>query len=623
MPTSRNILKNQPKHHKKTKEEVLCERKRMFEYLQDHARGQNAIIADIQSLLRPIKERSLMLHIFSALASIAHRDESDLLEGVASPMRQLPYLIDLYYATANKTNREDVTDDVWKRLTTLLNEAEMSYFFTISGYDEQGHDAQKEKTVSLATFIQSYSNPRYAYDEQVLERIQRHFAPFEADVVREYGFSPDDMVTFLVHVEYLYNRKWSDCILQWATYISDRSQWRELTKSFDARGVPPEEWGNQPELRNLVEFRKELGSIFLQPTTNLYDIDMPHDKIDAMLAFLTYHKNQVGQKSVWYTESREYTEYPFIQLGNDYLCPVMKFSAEAVYDRLNEFMLAGRKKDKYVASKAKDVEKKVVEVLDKLFAGKGKRFTGYALEPNTEQDILYVYDGYCFIVEVKDYALRSPRINPYQSYTRINDDFKRSIQKGFEQCRRVEKALMGNEDVTIYDSPKCNKIAGVIKSKDVKDCFTIIVTRDTYAFIQTDLSNLLQKEENVHYPWSVSIDDLEVMILLLKKLKGDKAADAFSEYLDFRERYHGHLLCFDELELGGFYFVNKKNFMRCADDENPLVTNVRMSQILDAHYACGLGFDNELNMDVKKDLPLPPYEKNFKVRKSPNIWSRQ
>ena len=616
-------MKKQKKHHKQTEEEKLGDLKRTFEYLQKHARGQDEIMADIKNLLRPIKERSIMLHILSALASIAYRDESDLLEGVASPMRQLPYLIDLYYATENKTNREDITDDIWKSLTILLNEVEMSYFFTISGYDDQGHEALKEKSVSLATFIQSYSNPRYAYDEQVLERIQRHFAPFEGIILKEFGFTPDEIVEFLIHVEHLYNQKLTDCAKQWATYTSDRYQWRELTESFVARGIHPEEWGNQPELRNLVEFRKEIGIVFLQSTTNMYGISMPHDKIDAMLAFLTYRKNQVGQKCAYYTEYLEYTERPFIQLGNDYLCPITKFSAEAVYDRLNEFMLAGKKKDKYVAAKAKDVEKKVVEVLDKLFAGKGEKFTGYALEPNTEQDILYVYDGYCFIVEVKDYALRSPHINPYQSYTRINDDFKRSIQKGFEQCRRVEKALMGNEDVTIYDSPKCNKIAGVIKSEDVKDCFTIIVTRDTYALIQTDLSNLLQKDEDVHYPWSVSIDDLEVMILLLKKLKGDKAADAFSEYLDFRERYHGHLLCFDELELGGFYFVNKKDFMRCADDESPLVTNTKMSQILDAHYACGLGFDNELNMDVKKELPLPPYEKNFKVRKSPNIWSRQ
>lgn len=616
-------MKKQKKHHKQTEEEILCERKRMYEYLQKHARGQDEIMADIKNLLRPLKEQSIMLHILSALASIAYRDESDLLEGVASPMRQLPYLIDLYYATENKTNCEDITDDIWKRLTILLNEVEMSYFFTISGYDDQGHEALKEKTVSLATFIQSYSNPRYAYDEQVLERIQRHFAPFEGIILKEFGFTPDEIVEFLIQVENLYNQKLTDCAKQWATYTSDRYQWRELTESFVARGIHPEEWGTQPELRNLVEFRKEIGFVFLQSPTNMYGINMPHDKIDAMLAFLTYHKNQVGQKSAYYTEYREYTERPFIQLGNDYLCPITKFSAEAVYDRLNEFMLADKKKDKYVAAKAKDVEKKVVEVLDKLFAGKGEKFTGYALEPNTEQDILYIYDGYCFVVEVKDYALRSPRINPYQSYTRISDDFKRSIQKGFEQCRRVEKALMGNEDVTIYDSPKCNKIAGVIKSEDVKDCFTIIVTRDTYALIQTDLRNLLQKDEDVHYPWSVSIDDLEVMTLLLKKLKGDKAADAFSEYLDFRERYHGHLFCFDELELGGFYFVNKNDFMRCADDESPLVTNTKMSQILDAHYACGLGFDNELNMDVKKNLPLPPYEKNFKVRKSPNIWSRQ
>lgn len=89
--------------------------------------------------------------------------------------------------------------------------------------------------------------------------------------------------------------------------------------------------------------------------------------------------------------------------------------------------------------------------------------------------------------------------------------------------------------------------------------------------------------------------------------------DVFSEYLDFRERYNGHLMCFDELELAGYFFVDKKHFEQYADYESYFATNTRMSQIFDAHYACGLGFQNELNMDAKLEGEIPPYERKFKV----------
>ena len=82
--------------------------KEMLAYLQKHHRTQEAIMTDIQQILRPIKERSLMVHIQTALASIAQRDEVEILEGVASPMRQMVYLVDMFYATENRTNQKEI-----------------------------------------------------------------------------------------------------------------------------------------------------------------------------------------------------------------------------------------------------------------------------------------------------------------------------------------------------------------------------------------------------------------------------------------------------------------------------------------------------------------------------------
>ena len=83
-------MKMPQKHHKQTEEDKYRDLKRTFEYPQEHAREQDEITADIKSLLRPIKERSLMLHILSALASIAYWEEAGIVGVVARTPKSLP-----------------------------------------------------------------------------------------------------------------------------------------------------------------------------------------------------------------------------------------------------------------------------------------------------------------------------------------------------------------------------------------------------------------------------------------------------------------------------------------------------------------------------------------------------
>ena len=421
-------------HNAESDEKDFQKTKRMFEFMQEHKRSQESIIADIRQLLRPINERSLLLHIQSAIAAMPHREEVQMLKGMASPLRQMEYLIDLYYSTEDRINKDKINEDMWGQLISLLNEVEMSYFFTISGFEEDGFEQQREKAVSMATFIQAYSNPRFAYEEQVLERIQRHFIPFESEIMQEYGFGVDDIVRLLGHVEDLYNQKLTSCALQWETYRRDVRKWHAMTSFWIAKGIHDNKWAEQPEIRDMFQYISELGSVFLQPISQLYEVDVPRENVGSILKFLTYEKDQTTGRNVYYTDQRTYTSHPFIRIEDEYLCPVMKLSVEAVYDRLNVFLLNSKLKARYVAYKSKEVEAKVIEILDKIFPENAMHYAGYFIEPNTEQDILYVWDGFCFIIEVKDYAQRDPRIDPYKSFTRINDDFKRCIQKGFDQC---------------------------------------------------------------------------------------------------------------------------------------------------------------------------------------------
>ena len=139
-------------------------------------------------------------------------------------------------------------------------------------------------------------------------------------------------------------------------------------------------------------------------------------------------------------------------------------------------------------------------------------------------------------------------------------------------------------------------------------------TNFKYGTIQTDLSSLLEKDEDASYPWSDCVDDLEVFFLLMRrKLKG-LASYRFVEFLDYRERLHGHVLCSDELEICGWYLNDREQFIANTDKEGLVNTTPNMGTIFDAYYRIGLGFKNELDIDYKKRYDLPDYPQHFQLK---------
>lgn len=93
-------------------------------------------------------------------------------------------------------------------------------------------------------------------------------------------------------------------------------------------------------------------------------------------------------------------------------------------------------------------------------------------------------------------------------------------------------------------------------------------------------------------------------------LKGIAPA-RFMEFLDYRERFQGHIICSDESELCGWYLCDREQFKEYADKNYTVCTNSDMTAIFEAYYQIGLGFKNELNIDYKKYYRLPRYPNHF------------
>ena len=128
-------------------------------------------------------------------------------------------------------------------------------------------------------------------------------------------------------------------------------------------------------------------------------------------------------------------------------------------------------------------------------------------------------------------------------------------------------------DIDILDADGMKKVQYHLRSKNIGAVWSIVVTDFKYGVIQTDLASLLDKEEDALFPWSVCIDDIEAFFLLMRKMLKGIASNRFVEFLDYRERLHGHVMCSDELEICGWYLNDREQFKEYALCKELLITS--------------------------------------------------
>lgn len=573
-------------------------------------RSQEEIIADITELLSNIKKDTFLPFVLQMMNSIQFRDSLEAFKNLKSPLQQFAYLIDLFFSK-HHTETEDAPDEKeWNRLTELLDEVEMNYFGEIGFFDENTGDLQLDKiTVSLKSFFDYYANGQLSFDEQTIYRIKTNFSKFDEVILSEYGFQTDDIIKFSLSVNIILQEKADKCFF----YYQHPEKWQELTSTFVNKGlVDPKDWAVQPELNDLFEFMTRPGYIFILKKENLISIELPDERISNLIKFLIYDDNTIKDQTIYYDNKRQYFDTPLIALSNnEILFPNGKFLLEAFYNRISS-KLAELKKEKYTQFKNKMLEKKCLEIFEHLFKEDARIFTSFYFDKATkaEQDLAIFYKGTFLIVEIKDFKFRAPLRNPLKAFEKIRSDFKNGIQKAYDQCKRLERKIEEGKEFKIYDL-KTSKELFEVRPEKIKSFYSIIITQHKYGGIQTNLEELLEKDHSDLYPWSICVDDLEIFLLTLLKIRKESATKVFFDYLDYREAFHERLVCSDELEMCGLFLTSALIFKKLASQEEMITTNIKMSDIFDAHYFNGLGFDNEINVDQKRKTELRDYAKNF------------
>lgn len=592
-------------------------------HTKENLRSYEKIIQDLQNELRPVKEESLLIHAMRLFIELEHKTTSPLYTHLQSPMRQTLYMIDLFYSIADREDAVDMDEDRWNRIAILLDETAMTYFVKI-GFPNNGdfyHD-ERDATidVTLCTFIGYFENAVLSYEEQTIDRIERNLKPYDNLIKKRYGFTIDEAIKFILHVRDINNAKYSDIMRPYletsSYYVTHPGEWSKLTEEFVKRGVTnPRDWWHEPELCGMLKtMMTNPGEIGIHMAEVIKNVDIDAEDLKHIIDFFCYDKASLKGNRIYYADKHYSESHPLYKLDDKYVCSINKFFIEGLYYRLDDAIqdddAIGKK---YKQNKDNAFEDKVRELFEQFFPKGTKIFANYSVDGEAENDLLVVFGDTCIVVEIKNCGFRAPFRDPTKAYPRIMRDYKNAIQLGYDQCRRVENVLLSGQDVDILDASNIHKVLYHLRRKNIGDVWSIVVTDFKYGVIQTNLGPLLKKNKKALYPWSVCVDDLESMMLLMKKMLKGIAPARFVEFLDYRERFQEHIMCFDELEICGWYMNDRVQFKKYADSDAMINTSPNMGTIFDAYYHIGLGFRNELDIDYKRELPLDDYPKKFEL----------
>jgi hypothetical protein len=534
----------------------------------------------------------------SALIHAGRDRANDQLGNLSSPLRQLYYLAGLN-VSSEPTKGYDIqyTPEKWDKVVDLLNEIEAEYYkiFFPADSEEVNEEWMRIRQVAMPSFLSYFNQGPLNFEEQVINWTRDLYTEFDHLIEGVVGVKTEDFILFYENLDQLCQRNFQAHTLKKELL---RPNWEKYTKI--KMGV----------VENAPDFIKEMGEqkkhLFMYMTDKgIKDRFYPDEitsetltieKVRIILNLLSTRREQTD--FLYYTATKPGNplyEKPIIDIGEGmFQIFEVKQLIHAVGNLLEQ-ICAKESRSKYLEKKGKLLEDKIVELFTNFFKTDFKVFRGYFVD-GCEQDLLFLWKNYAFIIEAKGYALREPFRDPDKAFVRIKQDFNACIGYGYTQTHRVEKKFIDGAPLKITD--KEGNIIEEIDTTQYDEDFSIIVNLNSFGQIQCDLSTLLELENDDDvYPFAIRLDDLET--LLLTFIAQSKEPQAFVDFLLKRETCHGKLICSDELEISGALLTNKikqKEIYRAR----VITTHPDFSDVFDQQYKKVMGFKNEKYLSEKQ-----------------------
>lgn len=552
-------------------------------------------------------ETAMFLGDISSLMQFIRFDRpTNSLKGLSSPQRQLLYLAGLNVTSEipNAGLKAQYSDEDFDHMKGILNEIENGYeeFFYPKPTDVVDEDWKMRRMIAMPTFLGYFNHGLLNYEEQIIERVQEYFSPFNEEIKNHFKLEVEDFINIYNYIDKLPN----EFLNQKINKKEGQQTWENFGNEMKEKDLMPWEWQEHlpQHFQDLFGWMYDKGKMYRYSKQQLVD-NFGLEKAEAFLNAFTSKREKTN--FLYYTESNIVHSRPIFKVSdNEFQLIEAHQLIQAVYNALFEFCTQATFREKFYSVRGKKLETKIENVFQRFFKEKAFVYKSFFIQDGHEQDLLFLIDGMALIVEAKASKRDEPRREPDKAYPLIISNFEETIQKGYDQAYRVKSKFISKKPLNIYSDLQLKKHVIDIRTKNYHSAFSIIVTLERFGQIQTDLSGLLEIYDNDEFPWSVCIDDLEIFLLQLEKLGKNKSH--LMSFLSQRERLHGKLITADELEVCGAFINERITAKELNSDTTVLALTPDLTDIFDQTYQTkGLGFENEKNLEIKtsgKYLPI-------------------
>jgi len=546
-----------------------------------------------------IYESQFFLADIARLATMQANPRIDLqpFTGLSSPFRQLAHIgalnVTSESALISKKEVEENTEE-WKDLVVQAIKVRGGYYGEMMPKEgEVSEEYYELYKISLPVFDSHFDTTTVNFEEQEINKIRDLFVPFDSVIESKTGLKTNDFIEIFNTIDYTISANIKE---SYNLFVRSQAVQKEKLKN---KKTHPKNWnykGRDQEVLRLIEYHTD-PRIKLTPDMEVLERHIPKKKLQLFFDLFTINRGE-SPTYKYYTEVNPLLQKPIYQYADrKYLIVFHQHLIHSIFRFLYEIVTQSNKQEKFFIHRGKWLQTKTVEILETYFGNKAKIYNEYKVD-GKGQDVLLLKSGLALIIENK--AHNEVRFSGVPDVRTIFElylsRFKKSIQKGYDQCWRVKKNFLQREKFEITNNR--GKNAEEIKTKDFPNVFSIVLTMEEFRTPQINTPDLLSLENgDNNYPLSICIDDFEVVLLTLKKM--NKGIEDLIKYLKLRERMQGKLKSPEELSIWASFIMNSE-FVIPTEEGRVFYPGPKALEVFNHQYEAGLGFRDEKYLRMKK-----------------------
>lgn len=545
---------------------------------------------EIQGIISIYTKESFVCFFADFIRHNPERGELGFSKKLKSKLKDSIYLIMLRLSSPIEGEElllfsEEVDKNLQKVADILLQMVDF-YLEDIYSKDFDEIKNERHKTfIHEMAFKDYFQNGVLNYREQELNKVIRLFHPYQDKIKKRLGIELRTLIDICLYSEDDYVKK----SIRSKSFIF-KKEFLKFAKKFFVGTKLNKKFSNEffhlPEdiQNDFLDFNERPHRCLLFTKEDYYEVFEKND-VDIFCNLFSIPID--GDYNIlFYSQPNPLDAKPIIKINDsDYLNVFQKQLPTALYNLMYATLTQSAKETEQLNLRRGKVilESHTKEIFERFFKKSKylKVFNNYYVNENPEEkDLLIITDGNAFVIECKSSRNREPRRDSNQAFQRIKSDFNDCIQKGYEQCYQVEQMILNCPNISI----KTNNLTEDLDTSYINDVFSVVVTSERFATIQSDLGLLLNKPNAEDlYPWSISIDDLEIFLKTLN-LEFNNPTRRFAEFLEYRELLNERLFSRDELDVCAMYFNNPSNFKKICESSDYIVTDPLLQHHFDELY---------------------------------------